>query len=55
MLLYEELSHEIIGAAMEVHRELGPGLLESAYEMCLCHELNLRKIPFIRQTEVPLV
>ena len=37
-----KLSSEIIGAAIEVHKALGPGLLESAYERCLCHELNLR-------------
>ena len=48
-----ELSKEIIGAAIEVHRALGPGLLESAYEACLCHELILRNIPFERQ--VPLL
>ncbi len=39
-----ELTHKIIGAAIEVHRELGPGLLESAYEECLAHELMLRGI-----------
>ena len=44
-----ELSREIIGAAIEVHRHLGPGLLESAYEEALCHELNLRGIPHERQ------
>jgi GxxExxY protein len=49
MLIYEELSHEIYGAAIEVHREIGPGLLESAYEECLCRELSLRKIGFERQ------
>jgi GxxExxY protein len=42
----EELTREIIGAAIEVHRILGPGLLESAYQACLCHELRLRDIPF---------
>ena len=46
------LSKEIIGAAIEVHRVLGPGLLESAYEECLSQELALRDIPFERQ--VPL-
>jgi len=41
-MLYEEgLTGQIIGAAIEVHRELGPGLLESAYEACLCHEFSL--------------
>src|ERR1700687_2480594 len=39
----------IVGAAIEVHRHLGPGLLESAYEECLCHELHLRGIDFRRQ------
>ncbi|MEK7207911.1 MAG: GxxExxY protein, partial [Pseudomonadota bacterium] len=38
----DELSNEIIGAAIEVHRHLGPGLLESAYEECLCYELTNR-------------
>lgn len=50
-----ELTHEIIGAAIEVHRLLGPGLLESAYEECLSHELALRAIPFERQKPVPVV
>lgn len=50
-----ELTHQIIGAAIEVHRLLGPGLLESAYEECLCHELDLRAIPFERQKAVPVV
>jgi GxxExxY protein len=52
-LLHEALTELIIGAAIEVHRSLGPGLLESAYEECLCHELKLRKIAFRRQ--VPLL
>ena len=55
MLQEEELTGQIIGAAIEVHRELGPGLLESAYEACLCYELSLRKIPFIRQVMLPVV
>lgn len=50
-----ELSGKIISAALEVHKELGPGLLESAYEEALCHELNLRKIKFERQKRVPVV
>jgi len=53
-LLLEELTEHVIGAAIEVHRELGPGLLESAYEECLCHELHLRNIPFARQVTVPI-
>ena len=44
----------IIGAAIEVHRHLGPGLLESAYEECLCHELHLRGIDFRRQVDIPV-
>jgi len=46
------LSEQVIGAAIEVHRMLGPGLLESAYKACVAHELNLRAIPHVRQ--VPL-
>jgi len=44
----------IIGAAIEVHRQLGPGLLESAYEQCLCHELHLRGLPFTCQVNLPV-
>ena len=44
----------IIGAAIEVHRALGPGLLESAYEECLCHELHLRALAFQRQVDLPV-
>ena len=44
----------IIGAAIEVHRQLGPGLLESAYEQCLCHELHLRSMPFQCQVDLPV-
>jgi GxxExxY protein len=44
----------IIGAAIEVHRQLGPGLLESAYEQCLCHELHLRGLPFKCQVDLPV-
>lgn len=49
-----DLTGEVIGAAIEVHTELGPGLLESAYEKCLCKELNLRNISYITQKELPL-
>jgi GxxExxY protein len=49
-----EITRAIIGAAIEVHKVLGPGLLESSYEECLCHELALRKIPFERQKPLPL-
>jgi GxxExxY protein len=50
-----QTTEAIIGAAIEVHKHLGPGLLESAYEECLCHELNLRSIPFQRQVSPPVV
>lgn len=50
-----EITCEIIGAAIEVHRTLGPGLLESAYEECLCHELATRGIHFERQKPLPIV
>lgn len=53
-LLHENLTEAVIGAAIEVHRALGPGLLESAYEECLCHELRLRQIPFARQVPLPV-
>jgi len=48
------LSHQVVGAAMDVHRILGPGLLESAYEECLCRELALRNIPYMRQVVLSL-
>jgi GxxExxY protein len=53
-LISEELTEKIIGAAIEVHRALGPGLLESAYEECLCHELHLRGLDFQRQVAMPV-
>ena len=49
-----QLTHEVIGASIEVHRKLGPGLLESAYRRCLCRELMLRGIPFERERPLPL-
>ncbi len=49
-----ELSHSVIGAAIEVHRILGPGLLEGVYDDALCHELHLRGLGFQRQQRVPL-
>jgi GxxExxY protein len=51
---FNELTEAIIGAAIEVHRTLGPGLLESTYEMCLCRELGIRGIPFERQVPIPV-
>jgi len=55
MIENDPLTEKIIGAAIEVHRVLGPGLLESAYEECLCHELCLQKIAFERQQPLPVV
>jgi GxxExxY protein len=50
-----ELSGRIIGAAIEVHRVLGAGLLESAYEECLCHEFSINNISFERQVQIPVL
>ena len=50
-----ELTEIVIGCAIEVHRALGLGLLESTYEMCLCRELSLRNIPFGRQKPIPVI
>ena len=49
-----KITEEIIGASIDVHRELGPGLLESTYEQCLCYELKLRNIQFLRQYNLPI-
>jgi GxxExxY protein len=51
----DELSRRVIGAAIEVHRHLGPGLLESAYEACLCRELDLQGMTYQRQLPVPVL
>ncbi len=51
---FESLSGKIIGCAIEVHRHLGPGLLESAYEHCMSHELSLNGISFKRQLPLPV-
>ncbi|MFB6263713.1 MAG: GxxExxY protein [Bradymonadaceae bacterium] len=50
----DDISGEVIGAAVDVHRELGPGLLESAYESCLAYELGEQRIPYERQTALPV-
>lgn len=50
----DQLSQKVIGAAIEVHRELGPGLLESIYEKCLMHELEIRNIPATKQQQVKI-
>lgn len=54
MLVHQALTEQIIGAAIEVHEEIGPGLLESAYEECLCGELGLRGLRFQRQVPLPV-
>jgi len=52
---FDPLSRQIIGLAIEVHRALGPGLLESAYEQCLCHELRTNNINFRNQVPIPII
>ena len=52
---FEDGSGEVIAACIEIHRHLGPGLLEAAYQRCLCHELTLRGVLFERQRPLPLV
>jgi GxxExxY protein len=49
------ISGKIIGAAIEVHKELGPGLLESVYEACLCHELKIQGVSFDSQVDLPII
>lgn len=49
-----EVTGEVIASAIDVHRALGPGLLESAYEECLARELSLRAVPFMRQLPLPV-
>lgn len=51
----EEITDVVIGAVIEVHRELGPGLLESIYEDCMCQELRNRGVPFQAQLELPVI
>lgn len=55
MVSYNQITEGIIGAAIEVHKQLGPGLLESAYQECLARELLLRNIPYEREVPVPVV
>jgi GxxExxY protein len=50
-----DVTYQIVGAAIEVHRVLGPGLLESAYEACMAHELVTRGIPFVREIGLPVI
>lgn len=53
-MIDDQLTETVINAAMDVHSHLGAGLLESAYEQCLCHELALRKLPLERQVSLPV-
>jgi GxxExxY protein len=51
----DPFSHRVIGCAIEVHRTLGPGLLESVYEACLCRELSAAGLAYVRQQKLPVV
>jgi len=53
-ITFRELTEQVIGAAIQIHRHLGPGLLESAYEECLCYELSNLGMSFVRQTPLPV-
>ncbi len=53
-MIYDSLTRRIIGCAIEVHREIGPGLVEPIYEESFCHELSLAKLEFKRQQQVPI-
>jgi GxxExxY protein len=50
-----EITHEVIAAAMEIHSALGPGLLESAYRACMCHELRLRGLTVEVESALPIM
>jgi GxxExxY protein len=54
-LIHQELTEQIFGAAIEVHKAIGPGLLESVYQECMCRELNLRNLHFQREFRVPVI
>ena len=51
---FDDLSNRVLGCAIEVHRELGPGLLEATYEQCMAYELHREKIPFRMQVGLPV-
>lgn len=50
----DALGEKVVGCLIEIHRHLGPGLLESAYEVALCHELKLTGLPFAHQVDIPV-
>ena len=52
--ILDELTYKIVGCAIEVHKQLGPGLLESVYHKCFIHELNLRNLKFVSQIITPI-
>lgn len=52
--LYEDLSQKIIGLAIDIHKELGPGLLESTYQQCMAHELAMNEIPYKKECPLPV-
>jgi GxxExxY protein len=54
-LIYQELTEQIIGGAIEVHKAIGPGLLESVYQECMCREMYLRGLRFEREVKVPVI
>ncbi|HCW77255.1 MAG TPA: GxxExxY protein, partial [Candidatus Marinimicrobia bacterium] len=54
-ILYKELSYKVVGCAMEVHKELGPGFLESVYEAAMVVELEKQGIQFALQTQFPVI
>lgn len=54
MSKFSQLSHEVIGAAIVVHKNLGPGLLEPAYQKCLAHEFSIREILFKSEHPIPI-
>jgi len=51
---FDEITEQVIGSCIEIHKQIGPGLLESAYEECLCHELAQRNVRFERQRPLPV-
>lgn len=51
---FDDLSYKVIGCAIEVHKNLGPGLLESSYEKCLAYELSCKGIPYAQQLALPI-
>jgi GxxExxY protein len=53
--LVDEIARVVVDAGLKIHKALGPGLLEAAYEQCLAHELRIRGVPFERQVALPLV